>query len=184
MGTIKKPWPVKLFIGITYTRELDKKDILNNYVLSNFGDADLMSDCYSFDQFTEYYVQEMGKNLKKMFISFKALINPGDLPGIKRRSNQIEMEMLHDGRRLLNLDPGYLTQAKIVLATTKDYSHRIYLGEGIFGDLHMYYSNKSYHPQAWTYPDYKQEKIINYFNQLREVFVRQLAGVTIEPDDI
>ena len=97
------------------------------------------------------------------------------MPELKIASNKIEEQYLDDEHRQINIDPGYLTAAKIVLATTKNYSHRLYLARGIFGDLHMQYQKGNYQPNPWTYPDYKQPKVRSFFNDVRKTFMAQLS---------
>ena len=82
-----------------------------------------------------------------------------------------------ESKRRINIDPGYISQAKLILATTKNYSHRIFIGKGIFGDVHMQFSNKSYRSQPWTYPDYKDEKNVTFFNNVRQRYLEQLSKI-------
>ena len=119
----------------------------------------------------------MGAETNKIFVSFKHLISVETLADIKIKTNEIEQQFLKNNRRTVNIDPGYLTQAKVVLATTKDYSHRIYLGKGIFADLHLSYQDKLYRSQLWTYPDYKQKHVIEFFCRLREHLRKQNAKI-------
>jgi hypothetical protein len=130
---------------------------------------------YEFSEFTSYYELEMGDKLKKCFVACKALIAPEYLPSLKVNTNALEEKYKLDDKRRINIDPGYITQAKLILATTKNYSHRIYIGRGIFGDVHMQFSNKSYQAQPWTYPDYKDEKNVTFFNSVRQRYLEQLA---------
>jgi hypothetical protein len=117
----------------------------------------------------------MGENLSKLFLVFAKLIAPATLPTIKCVTNTLEQEHTDEDKRLINLDPGYISQAKLVLATTKNYAHRIYLDQGIFGDIHLTYTNQSFQTQPWTYPDYQQPKIIEFFNTIRHNYLRQLG---------
>ena len=119
----------------------------------------------------------MGDNLQKQFIAFTKLQDPDFLIQHKIQSNHLEDEFLINRQRQVNIDPGYLTEAKMILATTKDYSHRIYLGKGIFGDLHLYFENGSFKKQFWTYPDYQQPLAINYFNELRDRYREQIVDI-------
>jgi hypothetical protein len=174
MGSIKKQAAVKYFCAVTFTENVILQDIFCS--LKNlFPSADTQSDIFDFDSFTDYYQLQMGTNLKKCFISSEKLVEIERLPAYKIESNRIETEFFKDNQRQVNLDPGYITEAKLVLATTKDYSHRLYLTDGIFGDLHMVFTNKSYQPQPWTYPDYKQKLAVNYFNKLRSIYKEQLV---------
>ena len=108
--------------------------------------------------------------MKKQFVSFQQLIRPEKLVDIKLWTNDVEEQFATNNKRQVNLDPGYLTTAKIVLATTKNYSHRIYLGKGIYGDIHLRYFNCKYQFFEWTYADYKQPLTIDFFNRARKLF--------------
>ncbi len=97
------------------------------------------------------------------------------MPEIKVKTNALEQEISGAGQRIVNIDPGYLNLSKVVLATTKDYSHRLYLGQGIFGDLHLVFINKTFQTQPWTYPDYKQPSVIEFFLKLRGAYRKKLG---------
>jgi len=174
MGKPKAILPAKLFFAVTISQNMEWPTA--QQVLSNlFGKIDSSSDWYSFDH-TEYYKSEMGERLKKCIISFADLIIPEKLVEIKIASNEIERQFMINDSRVVNLDPGYLTSSKIVLATTKDYSHRIYLGKGIFGDLHLQYRENKFQVNPWTYPDYQEPLVIEYFEELREIYLHQLRN--------
>lgn len=176
MGIIKKPDPVKLFIAITYNSYIDLESLLE-VLKKNYGDSDLISPIIDFSSFTDYYQPEMGANLQKCWISFKKLIHPGELPAIKHQTNELEVLLSREKEhRDVNLDPGYITRANMILATTKNYSHRIYLTDGIYGDVHYIFSNKKFQLQPWTYPDYKEDVIRHFFEKVRDVYLQQLKG--------
>lgn len=176
MGIITEHLPVKLITAITYHPQFETDMVLKELEDKNFL-IESISEAYEFNKFTAYYETEMGSLLHKKFISFTALIAAEKLPGIKVQTNKIEQKYLVEQNRQINIDPGYITQAKLILATTKNYSHRIYLGEGIFGDLHMQFRNKSFQPQPWTYPDYKDEQNVRFFNSVRARYLEQLAEI-------
>lgn len=172
MTKIKKHQPVKGFAGVTFSTVVDIENILS-LLQQRFSRIDFKSEIFAFNPFTEFYKDEMGSPLKKVLVAFQDPIAVDFLPEMKHISNKLEDEFLTEGRRIVNIDPGYLTHAKVVLATTKDYNHRLYLGKGIFGDLHLVYKDQSYRRQPWTYPDYQQELAISFFNSLREIFRNQ-----------
>ena len=174
MGKVFSPHQVKLITGIITSSE----DIFNKAerALSRyFGPVDFKSQIIDFD-FTDYYEKEMGKGLKRRFISFKKLIDPARLPRIKLLANRLE-ERLSQGKgqikRAVNIDPGYITDAKLVLASTKDYNHRIYIDKGIYAEVTLYYQDDSFQAWGWTYPDYKSRYYITVFNQIRSIFIKQ-----------
>ncbi len=175
MGKIKKHPPVQLFMAVTFNPQAINESLILERIESRFGSSDLKSETYDFDRFTDYYEKEMGQGLKKFFVAFYDLRAPEALPQIKVQTNNLEMEISKGEHRIVNIDPGYLTLSKVVLATTKDYSHRLYLGKGIFGDLHLIFVNKTFNKQPWTYPDYQQPSTIDFFLKLREVYRKKLG---------
>ncbi len=114
----------------------------------------------------------MGSDLKKTFFAFEKLIDPGDLSDFKRQTNVWEEEYAqandHDEPRPLNLDPGYISEAKLVLASTKDHAHRIYLRDGIYAEVTLHYQSKAWQSSAWTYPDYQRPDFQAFFTECRE----------------
>ena len=175
MGTLHNHQPVKLFTALTYKAGFDLTALIRQ-LEDKFNAVEAASEPYDFSAFTDYYQNEMGSRLKKHFIVFASLIDPSHLPAIKVRTNSIENNYLTKNKRCVNIDPGYITQAKLVLATTKNYSHRIYLGQGIYGDVHLHYQKGEYRPNPWTYPDYMDARNIKFFNRIREAYLKQLAA--------
>lgn len=174
MGRINKHQPVKLVIGFIFNNEsiLDKAE---HILRKRFGKIDYESQILAFTH-TDYYEAEFGKDLKRKFISFQNLILPENLPQIKIRTNAIEKKLSRNGMRSINIDPGYLDMAKLILASTKDYKHRIYLDRGIYAETTLFYQNKSFAPWEWTYPDYKSADYIRIFNRIREIYVGQIKN--------
>jgi hypothetical protein len=178
VGQIRTPRPVKLFVGMLVART-DLFEIAQQETAAKFGAIDAVSDVMPFD-FTDYYADEMGPNLLRKFVGFDRLINPKELASAKLFTNELEekiSEQFGNGRRIVNLDPGYVSLSKLVLASTKDYSHRIYLGDGIFGEVTLHFSNSRFNPWPWTYPDYKTEAYRRFFESLRGQYVETLRKV-------
>jgi hypothetical protein len=121
---------------------------------------------------TDYYQATMGTALKKQLFAFERPIDPAQLIECKLQSNQWEAEYAasakHPEQRPLNLDPGYITLAKLVLASTKDHAHRIYLGQGIYAEITLSYRSGAWQPSDWTYPDYRRPDFQRFFLQGRE----------------
>lgn len=141
-----------------------------------FGEVNFISKRFAFD-LTDYYAQEMGGNLFRHFLTFERLIPMSFLPDIKERTNHLEEKYSSpNGNRQINIDPGYLCLEHVILATTKGYTHRPYLKEGIYADLTLIYQNKTFQPLNWTYPDYRQEEVIRLFNQFRKKYMEILKG--------
>jgi hypothetical protein len=165
MGKVMAPEPAVLFVGALYSdTEIFKrsKEILEQ----NFGDILLESPSTVWD-YSYYYKDELGWPLFRQFIFFKDLIDPGTLSDFKLKTNEIEDALSSKGKRHINLDPGYLTLSKIVLASTKNYAHRIYLGKGIYGEVTLIFRNGVYNPHDFTYRDYRDKMYIDLFMNAR-----------------
>lgn len=179
MGDILTPLPVKLFIALTYHDSNVYNTILEG-LKEKFGSIDEAYH-YDFSQFTDHYEDEIGKPLKKTIVTFDSLIAKDEFPELKIYSNQIEKKNADENeypiKRNINIDPGYLTEAKVVLMTTKNFSHRIYISKGIFGELALNFRGESFSKNSWTYPDYASTEIIEFFNDVRERYRKQLADI-------
>ena len=145
-----------------------------------FGEIDLESDISPFD-FTDYYNDEMGTGLLRKFVSFVKLVDQGNLSDIKIQTNRIENDLAAESggriRRKVNLDPGYITAAKLVLATTKDFAHRIYLRDGIFAEITLNFGKgERVVAHKWTYPDFKSGLHTSFFLEVRRRFMKRRAG--------
>lgn len=173
MGKVRPPKKVKLFCGMISSDELLFNSVIEDLIMK-FGPVDSKSSVMIFDQ-TDYYKEEMGENLKKFFISFTDLIDSIFLVDVKLFTQEIENKYTSEGKRRINLDPGYLSEAKMVLATTKDHQHRIDMGRGIYGEVTLKFKNKTYEPWEWTYNDYKKAEYIAYFIELRNILRSQLG---------
>jgi hypothetical protein len=175
MGKPKEPEPAKLFMSFIASENEILYQGLKDLCLT-FGETDTISERFPFD-LTEYYTPEMGRPLFRHFITFEHLISIPALPDIKRTTNDLEEKYAApDGNRRINIDPGYICLTHVILATTKGYTHRPYLRDGIYADLTLIYRNKSFQPLEWTYPDYRQEEIITLFNQFRKKYLDDLRG--------
>ncbi len=179
MGIPNEPKPVKLFSGLIFT-EKEMLLLIQEKLAQNFGEIDFESEIFPFNN-TKYYEKEFGKGLKRKFLTFLTLIPAGSLPEIKLKTNEIEKEFCHKrkGTRTINIDPGYFSMEKLVLATTKNFSHRPYLSSGIFAELTYFYKNRSYKTVAWTYPDFKLPGKIKMFNRLRKIYMEQLKEIEL-----
>ena len=141
-----------------------------------FGPTDRISPALLFDR-TKYYEKEMGWPLHRRFISFKTLIRPEEIVEIKQKTNALEKKYAQGGKRKINIDPGYIVLERLILATGKNYTHRIYLSKGIYADLTLIFQRGSFSPLAWTYKDYSDPEIIGFFNGVRETYKRQIRGL-------
>lgn len=168
MGIPTPPSDALLFIGVLYSKEeylISAKDLLEK----RFGEIIMESPIIKWD-FSEYYQDELGKPIYRKFLFFKRCIPQDELSSVKLATNEIEKKLSHDGKRNINLDPGYMTPAKIVLASTKDYSHRIYLRDGIYAEVTLIYKNGKFIPHINTYKDYQDETYHQIFSMARRLF--------------
>jgi hypothetical protein len=170
MGTTHEPDAVLLLVAVSsrYQAALNWARVR---IESQFGRLALVSEAFAFTE-TDYYTATMGIELKKQFVVGEQRIDPGSLAKIKRQTNSWEAEYAALGEHLeprpLNLDPGYITPAKLVLASTKDHAHRIYLGEGIYAEVTLAFRQRQWQPMEWTYPDYRRADYQAFFTQCRE----------------
>lgn len=172
MGKIKIPEKVKLIVGML-SQEVELFKSAEEKLQKKFGEIDYESILIPFSH-TDYYREEMGDNLIRKFISFKKLISPEKIVEIKIYTNKIEQDYSIEGKRKINLDPGYITLSKLVLASTKDYSHRVYLNKGIYAEATLFYKDKKFQIFPYTYPDYRTEKYLEIFQQIREIYYNQI----------
>ena len=144
---------------------------------ATWGPVALESQRFAFDA-TEYYAPTMGAGIEKCFWAFERFANAEDLPGVKLQTNAWEAEYAKDAghaeSRPLNLDPGYLTQAKLVLASTKDHAHRIYLSQGIFAEVTLFYRDRRWQHRDWTFADYRRADYGRFFSECRDYLHRRL----------
>lgn len=136
-----------------------------------WGPMVLESERFAFDA-TDYYEPTMGAGIEKCFFAFERLLDPGELADIKLQTNAWELEYAgtgaHAESRPLNLDPGYLTPAKLVLASTKDHAHRVYLSRGIYAEVTLFYKDRAWQSRDWTFADYRRADYQQFFSQCRE----------------
>lgn len=174
MGSEGKPLKTKLFMAIMFQPVVTIREIIEN-LQSMFGPVESSHGPVGFS-FTKYYEGEMGSGLLKTYLVFAVPIERGELPGIKVFTNGLERKYLADGRRTVNLDPGYIAQDKLVLATTKDFYHRLYLGEGIYGEVTLHFRKGRFRYFSWTYPDYNDPPFLKFLTKARAKLVKELRS--------
>lgn len=172
MSKPKEQAQVKLIVSIIARDKNIIKPILSN-LQERFGNIDFISEKMDFSH-TEYYNDEIGDNLFRKIISFDKLICPSDLADVKIFTNSVEVQYSDNGKRKANIDPGYIAMEKFVLASCKNFSHRIYLSEGVYADLTLIYKGNNFQALEWTFPDYAKECMITLLKNLRERYACQL----------
>jgi len=181
MAQPKPALPVKLIVAML-SREESLFISAQQRMEQLWAAIDIESAVMPFD-YTDYYAKQMGAPLRRKFISFEELIDPGALAGIKHRSNALEAELAEApvGQvlqvvRPINLDPGYIEASKLVLATTKNYAHRIYIGESMYAEATLHYHKGLWQGWPYTYPDYTGGDYDDFFNRTRAKLMEQLSS--------
>ncbi|RMF60795.1 MAG: DUF4416 family protein [Calditrichaeota bacterium] len=163
---------VKYIVAITF-REAPVLTQVQKGLAEEFGTMDVKSPAFVFDH-TRYYEKEMGCNLSKQFVSFTQLFPREALVSWKRKTMEIEARFSKNGRRQANIDPAYMELAKLVVASSKNFDHRIYLGDGVYGDVQLRFRGGRFVANEWTYPDYRSEVALDFFHQVRTIYQTQL----------
>ena len=181
MGAIRQCKPTLLLVAAFGATE-EALALGKEKVEREFGAIAKESATYRFDDFTQYYEKEMGSALNKRFWVFENLVDPGELASIKIMTNLWEQEigdrLYREGKaetpRPLNLDPGYIELGKLILASTKDHAHRIYLRDGIFAETTLMYTQKEWKALPWSYADYRDAKNQEFFTECRSYLKKRL----------
>ncbi len=178
MWKLKDPKPVKLIIGILAAdRQCLHAGI--EALTHKLGTADFTSDVWLFDK-TDYYKDQTGPHILRQFLSFERLIDPALLAKIKHKTNKLERKLAArlalPVPRPVNLDPGIIEPSKLILATTKNYSHRIYIGKRMYAEVTLVFDKGAWRPLKYTYPDYKQRCYFVFFEKVRTRLLEQLKS--------
>jgi hypothetical protein len=170
MGTIHSPKPVLLFMAV-FSSDSTAFDWVRKRAEAQWGPLARESEPFAVEAFTDYYAATMGETLPKRLWTFENLISPDMLPKIKCLTNDWETEFksvsICPAERPLNIDPGYIDLGKLILASTKDHAHRIYLSDGIFAETTLMYTQKQWKSLPWTYPVYQSEGYKEFLTKCR-----------------
>ena len=173
MGIIKTPPSAYPFVAIMFSTPEHLQQVLG-HLTECLGAVWGSGLSYKVIDFTDYYVKEFGDNLQKQFFVFKKPVNLEAFNQIKVRTNQLEneIESAIPIQRVVNIDPGYFTPAKLVLFSAKNFSHRIYAGSGIFAEVTMLYAHGEFVRLPWTYADYYWEENLKFLYTMRNKIVK------------
>ena len=178
MWQLKNPNPVKLIIGILAA---DRQCLCAaaEAIEDRIDRIDLVSDVWPFSQ-TDYYKDQTGSNILRQFVSIERLIDPGRLSKIKYKTNNLEQKLAARAGlplpRPVNLDPGIIEPSKLVLASTQNYSHRIYIGKKIFAEVTLIFDKGKWTVLPYTYPDYRQDCYMDFLSKVRSRLLEQLKS--------
>ena len=174
MSTPKEHIPVRLVSGFIFKSARDHESALKTLV-KKFGKIDAETDILDFNA-TTYYAKEMGNILKRKFVSFEKLIHLKNSYNIKHYTNRIEKIFSKNKRRSVNIDPGYVTLTNLVLSTAKPRSHRVYIDRGIYAENELEFREGSFRFMQSTYPDYKSDEYIAFFNSVRRKYFSEIKA--------
>jgi len=172
MLQIQYPIPVKFICAFIYSRQ-DLYEKAKDILSKKYGKIDFESSVIDFS-FTDYYYAEMGQPLYRRFISFENLRDPAEFADIKLFCIKLEKKFSHKKKRRVNIDPGYINEAKLVLTTTKDFSHRIYLKKGIYAEVTLHYYDGQFRDFSTTFPDYRTSLYKEIFHEIRDSYREQV----------
>jgi hypothetical protein len=178
MWQTNEPKPVKLIIGILADSENSLLQTVQT-IEKQFGKVDFTSEVWPFTQ-TKYYEKELGANPVRQFVTIEKLIDPGELADIKHKTNEMEevlaTKMSKELPRPVNLDPGIIEPSKLILASTKNFSHRIYIGNKMYAELTLVYNKGQWESFPYTFPDYKENRYHYFLSKVRNHLVEQLRS--------
>ncbi|PLV57235.1 DUF4416 family protein [Thermotoga sp. SG1] len=173
MGEVKVPDLVNLVMFI-FASHIDYWfNELKPVLEERFGPMDYVSDNLDFEKYTFYYSEEMGQGLKGKLVSFERLIHPHQLADIKLETNSIEKMFSIEGKRKVNIDPGYIHHTQFVLASTKHWGNRIYIGKGIYAEVTLAYVRGKFKDMEFTYPNYREEEYKKHLERIREIYLKK-----------
>lgn len=174
MSLPKEPEPAKLIISL-FMKEKSLINSVSKPLAEKFGDIDMVSSWFPFN-FTTYYETEMGVPLFRRVLCFKNLIKQSDLSDIKIATNNLESAYSENGKRMVNIDPGYMIYSRFVLASGKNFAHRIYIGKKIYADITLIYADNAFQKLPWTYPDYAEKNMLTFLEMVRNRYAVDLKS--------
>lgn len=172
MSVPQPPKPAKLIVGFFLQDKSLAADVARDLSI-RLGPVDIISPWLKFD-FTSYYEKEMGAPLYRRLMVFRQHVQQTRLVDIKHVTNELEIKYQHGDGRRVNIDPGYLLPERLVLATGKNFTHRIYMGDGIYADLTLIFQKGAFRTLPWTYPDYADRRLIDFLTLVRNKYMLEL----------
>jgi len=183
---LKSPPPAKCFMAIMTTVDSYHEEA-EEALEQAFGPLDRHSAPYDFSRFSPYYDEEMGGRVWKYFVTFSRLMPLDSLVAVKLRVEELQKRFAvreqESFKRTVNLDPGYVTGWNLVLSTVKNHAHRLYLGQGVYGEVTLLFRKNTFEPLPWTYRDYSSSAVIDFFKQVRCDYLKQLENWSGRAED-
>ena len=173
MGAVYQFEKEKLIVGVIYHDEKVLNKAVDN-LISEFGEIDAVSEEFSFsEEFSHYYDDELGGEGLRRIYSFKELVDPQRQAKIKLRTNEIEADLAVEGKRRINLDPGFINHGRLMLATTKETGFRVPLQDGIYTELTLFWARGGWQKFPWTYRDYQSERVQRFITEVRRAYLAE-----------
>ena len=173
MGALHEFEREKLIIGVIYN-DIRVYDAAIAALKEQFGEIDDESERFSFSrEFSAYYDGELGGEGMRVILSFKNTVDPSRQAEIKTFTNALEARFLGDGGRLINLDPGFISHGRLMLATTKPTGFRIPLSDGIYTELTLFWARGGWQKLPWTYRDYQSERVQAFLTRVRKKYLNE-----------
>ncbi len=167
----------KLIVGVVY-HDTDIYDSAISILKGEFGEIDNTSEVFSFSkEYSSYYDGELGGEGMRIILSFKETVDPSRQAEIKLFTNSIEEKFSVDGKRRINLDPGFISHGRLLLATTKKTGFRIPLSDGIYSELTLFWARGAWHKLPWTYRDYQSERVQRFLTKTRKIYLGQRTEI-------
>jgi Domain of unknown function (DUF4416) len=160
-----------LFVGSLYSSP-DIFAATSRELKESFGDTFFESASLPWN-YTDYYAEELDLPVFRKFLFFERRVDASSVVDAKLTTVSVEARFSRDGNRRINIDPGYMTLAKVVLASRKNYSHRIYLGRGVFGEVELFHKDGIFNALPYTYPDYRDEMFLRIFTEARSLLKKK-----------
>jgi len=178
MGDVRTPLPVQLVAGVI-AHPGEGFDRVRRALEDAWGQIEIESPVWEFN-YTDYYRKEMGAGLLRWFAAFRELVPVEGLERTKLAANEMEARLAADSpagvSRPVNIDPGYICHSRLVLFSTKDFSHRIYVGDGVYAEGTLEWRGREFIAHPWTFPDYRSDDYRNFFAQVRSCYTRKLKS--------
>jgi len=176
MSTPRRPLPAKLILSVLAAKWDRFRPEIKSTLEEKFGEIDYESEYIPFTE-TTYYDSELGKPIYRKILAFADLFKQNRLPQIKLATNALEEAYSREGKRLFNLDPGFITHERLVLATGKNFTHRVYLDQGIWADLTLIFTKGDWRDMPWTFPDYSAQKTKTHLRSIRDIYSGQIKDM-------
>ncbi len=175
MWDVEPPKPVKLICGILAC-DAAALETARQRLEGELGAADCVSEVWPFDM-TSYYQQQAGPEILRQFVAFEELVDPGRLAAIKHTTNRLERELAAEMERPwprpVNVDPGLIEPSKLVLASTKNFAHRVYIGDRMYAEVTLIYVRGQWQSFPFTFPDFKSGRYDAFLTAVRNRLTEQ-----------